>query len=261
MGIIVVVARKGLRRAWWCFVVLVLLTAHPRSSSAATLRVAVASNFALTMQRLATAFRTDFGHTIEVVPGSTGKHFAQIINGAPFDAFFAADAARPIRLESEGRAIPGSRLTYAVGRLVLFSNTQHVDGPHERALVERRFRRLSVANPAVAPYGRAAMQVLEKLGLWDYAQTRLLRGENVTHAFQFVSTGNADFGFVSLSQALASGSPQSVFWEVPTGYYQPITQQAVLLRQTDAGRELFEFLRSKKGRTLIRKSGYGLADN
>jgi len=219
--------------------------------------VAVATNFAKTARALADAFSAETGHRVVLSAGSTGKLYAQIIHGAPFEVFLAADAERPQRLEAEGRAVAGSRFPYARGRLVLWSpDAGRIAG--EDALLGDDFRFLAIANPDLAPYGAAARDLLEQLGLWDGLQRRLVRGEDIGHAFQFVATGNAELGLVALSQVSGRGGSQ---WIVPPDRYAPIEQQAVLLepgRDNGAARAFLDFLRSDPARAQIDRAGYGV---
>ncbi len=219
------------------------------------LRIAVAANFAPTLERLAAEFRGEMPVAITLVPGSTGKHYAQIRHGAPFDAFFAADAARPERLEREGRIVPGSRFTYALGCLALWSpDPDRVDAAG-RVLSGEGFRRLAIANPRLAPYGRAAREVLEGLGLWTGLQPRLVRGENIAQAFQYVASGGAELGFVACSQVIDREGSR---WLPDPAAHAPIVQQAVLLRDSRAARAFLDFVRGPAARARIRASGYGL---
>jgi len=205
----------------------------------------------------AARFEEQTGHEVILAFASTGKHYAQIKNGAPFDAFFGADLARPKLLEEEGAAVPGTRFTYALGTLVLWSpETGRVDSAG-RVLEQGRFRHLSLANPKLAPYGRAAQEVLEARGLWQSLQSRLVRGENIGQAFQYVSSGNADLGFVARSQIerpdqAIAGS----WWEIPADLYSPIIQQAVLLRESSAAREFLSFVRGQEALDILRSYGY-----
>lgn len=218
--------------------------------------VAVASNFAPTIQKLADLFEQETGTPVVLSFGSTGKQYAQIVNGAPFDVFLAADSQRPRLLEEQGIAIGGTRFTYAVGRLVLWSPDEgRVAG--EETLRRGDFRFLSIANPRLAPYGLAAQETLESMGLWEEVQPRLVQGENITQAWQFVATGNAEIGFVPEATLLESGAVGS-HWIVPRELYTPIIQDAVLLRDTPAARAFIEFLAGENARTLIGESGYDL---
>jgi molybdate transport system substrate-binding protein len=225
---------------------------------AAEIRVAVASNFADAVEAISARFEARGGDKVTLIVGSTGKLYAQIRHGAPFDAFFAADADRPRLLEDEGAAVPGSRFTYAVGRLVLWSPSPGYVDPAGEVLREGDFRYLAIANPKLAPYGRAAQEVLERRGLWQALQGRTVRGENVGQAFQFVRSGNAELGLVAWSQVSRPGEPTAgSWWEVPQALYAPIEQQAVLLRDDAAARAFLAFVRGEEGRAIIRTYGYG----
>jgi molybdate transport system substrate-binding protein len=225
------------------------------------IRVAVASNFRQTMDALASRFQADTGHQVTVIAGSTGKHYSQIVNGAPFDAFFSADVERPLRLEREGRIIPGSRITYALGGIVLWSPKADLVDEDGAILLTGAFNHLAIANPLLAPYGAAARQVLEALGVWERLRSKLVRGENIGQAFQFVVSGNADLGFVSRAQLTIAGrSGEGSAWEPPQALYRPIEQQAVLLRDTATGRAFMEDVQSVGARALIRAYGYDVPD-
>lgn len=218
--------------------------------------VAVASNFASTIQELADLFEQETGISVVLSLSSTGKHYAQIVNGAPYDVFLAADAERPRLLEEEGNAVTGTRFTYAIGRLVLWSPDEgRVTG--EESLRRGDFRFLSIANPRLAPYGSAAREVLESIGLWEELEPRLVQGENITQAWQFVATGNAELGFVPEATIIEGGGGGSQ-WIVPQELYTPIVQQAVLIRDTPEARAFLEYLASEPARTLIGESGYDL---
>ena len=221
------------------------------------IRIAVASNFAGAIKAAVGLFEAESGHRVTLAFGSTGKHYAQIRNGAPFDAFFAADARRPELLEKESLAIAGSRFTYAVGKLVLWSPaTAYVDS-QGKVLKQGTFRHLAIANPELAPYGIAAREVLTEHGLWDKLERRLVRGENISQAFQFVASGNAQLGFVAWSQVKRPGHVvKGSYWDVPPALYSPIEQQAVLLKDTEAGRAFMSFMRSEKAIRIIRDHGY-----
>jgi molybdate transport system substrate-binding protein len=222
-------------------------------------RVAVAANFAAAHEELVSRFEASSGIVVETSLGSTGQLYAQIVNGAPYDVFLAADVARPDRLEREGRIESGSRFTYAVGRLVLYSPKGDLADSPEAWLRNQSFQHLAIANPEIAPYGMAAQQVLDQLGLWDELETRLVKGESVGQAFQFVESGAAEAGFVALSQV--NDKEASTYWIVPRELHQPLLQDAVLLRtgarQAEAS-EFLEFLRSEEAQQLIASNGYEL---
>ncbi|RCX32046.1 molybdate ABC transporter substrate-binding protein [Thioalbus denitrificans] len=234
----------------------------PHSAAmAAEVNAAVAANFTAAMKEIVTAFEAATGHKVLASYGSTGKLYAQIVNGAPFGLFLAADAARPKRLEEEGKAVPGSRFTYAVGRLVLWSPApDRVDG-EGTVLKSGEFSRLAIANPKTAPYGTAAMEVLEGLGLEAAVSDRLIRGDSITQTYQFVASGNAELGFVALSQvALLPEEKVGSRWLVPQSLYAPLQQQAVLLKEgagNPAAVALAEYLKSPAARAVIEAYGYG----
>lgn len=194
-----------------------------------------------------------------LISGSTGKHNAQIRNGAPFDVFFAADAIRPERLERDGLTVVGTRTTYAVGRLVLWSaRPRYVDAGGE-VLRGDDFRHLAIANPKLAPYGRAAEEVLRAFGVWEEVSGRLVRGENVAQTLHFIQSGNAELGFVAYSQLRAMGQQaDGSSWEIPRELYSPIEQQVVLLKDTSDARALLAFVQSEEARKIISDFGYAL---
>lgn len=221
------------------------------------IRVAVASNFSKPMKRIVRHFEAATGHDVILSTGSTGKHYAQIKNGAPFDLFFAADSERPQRLEDEGIASPGSRFTYARGRLLLWSSRRdYIDGKGS-ILAHGDFRHLAIANEKLAPYGKAAAELLQALGLWDGLQNRLVRGENIAQTFQFVQSGNADLGLVAYSQVwpAVQALPGS-YWEIPQELYAPINQQAVMLQDSRAAREFLAFIQDDVATAIMREYGY-----
>jgi molybdate transport system substrate-binding protein len=226
-------------------------------ATADEIQVAVASNFASPIKHLAQKFEETTGHKVTLVFGATGRHYAQIINGAPFDAYFAADQKRPQRLEKSGLTQPQSRFTYAIGKLVLWSPRSDFIDPQGNILQSGKFTHLAIANPALAPYGRAARQVLEKRHNWQRLLPRIVRGENIGQAFQFVKSGNAQLGFVALSQIKnANGS----LWQPPQNSYDQIEQQAVQLRPNPVARAFLAFIKSADGRAIIKSFGYGVPD-
>ena len=224
-------------------------------------RVAVASNFSDAIKAAADVFEKETGHQVILIFGSTGKHYAQIRNGAPFEAFFAADARRPELLEAEGVAQPGSRFTYAVGKVVLWSPDPDLVDAGVDILADGAFRHLAMANPKLAPYGKAAEEVMRKKGVWDNLRTRTVRGENIGQTFQFVQSGNAELGFVALSQIRKPGMaiPGS-FWRPPQALYTPIVQQAVLLRENPAARQFLAFMQEDAAVKIIERYGYDVPD-
>jgi molybdate transport system substrate-binding protein len=228
--------------------------------SADPLRVAVASNFGNTIQVIAAAFAARTDHRLTPVIGSTGKLYAQIVNGAPIDIFLAADAERPRRLEEQGLGVPGSRFTYATGQLVLWSPRPGYVDPEGRRLTDNAFRYLAIANPRLAPYGRAARQVLESRNLWKQLAGRIVTGENIGQAYQFVRSENADLGFIALSQIKRPGHTElsGSYWTVPASLHEAIEQQAILLKQTPAAIAFMEFLQGEQARDIITDHGYAM---
>ncbi len=215
--------------------------------------VAVAANFAVPARQLADAFSAASGHKLALSNGSTGKFYAQIRSGAPFHLLLSADEATPRRLEAEKLAVQGSRFTYAVGRLALISPRS--SSVTEDLLRQQQAKRLAIANPKLAPYGAAAKETLEKLGLWEALQPRLVQGENIAQTFQFVASGNADAGLVALSQ-IDRSAPH---WLVPQRLHAPLRQDAVLLTRgasNAAARDFLEYLRSAPARSRITSHGY-----
>jgi molybdate transport system substrate-binding protein len=229
----------------------------PGQASAEQIRIAVASNFVDTLKAIAEPFETHTGHNVTLIVGSTGKHYAQIKQGAPFDVFFAADSNRPMLLENEGDAVAGSRITYALGKIVLWSPKAGYVDAQGRILEGGDFRYLAIANPELAPYGKAAQQVLQTRGLWGQLKARLVRGENIGQTFQFVKSGNAELGFVAYSQVKRPAQPLAgSLWQVPQTLYTPIEQQAVLLRESDATRAFMLYVRSDDALKIIHDYGY-----
>jgi len=237
----------------------ILVTLAPCRSLADEIRVATASNFRHVMSALASQFEQQSEHEVALIFGSTGKHFAQIRNGAPFDAYFAADAKHPQLLEHDGLAVPGSRFTYAVGKLVLWSPQANFIDSLGHILERGDFRHLAIANPDLAPYGEAAREALEAMGLWNLLGRRLVRGENIGQAFQFVNSGNAELGLVAWSQLRRNDSTiEGSYWLIPAHYYSPIEQQAILLQDTSAARMFMLFIRGDESAKIIRAHGYDL---
>jgi len=225
------------------------------------LRVAVASNFIFPLKELSREFENTTGNEVLLISGSTGKLYAQIHQGAPFEVFLAADSNRPELLEKHGIGVPGSRFTYAVGRLVMWSaDPKFVTNFGLHVLDQNNFRYLAIANPKTAPYGKATEQVLRKTGYWEKIQSRLVRGENISQTLQFVVTGNAQIGFISLSQLNSSnGLLGGTSWLVPLNLHEPIQQQAILLKRANSNhvaRAFLKFLKSKKGQKIIKTYGY-----
>lgn len=235
----------------------------PAATQAEEALVAVAANFSEVMARLEVEFEHGSRHSLRVATGSTGKLYAQIRNGAPFDILLAADRRRPLLLEEEGRTAAGSRFTYAIGRLALWSRDPgRVGKDGAETLEEGDFRKLAIANPDLAPYGAAAREALTGLGVLDALSHRLVLGENVGQAHALVATGNAELGLVALSSVLSPRNKQpGSRWNVPQGLHAPIRQEAVLLlRAVDnpAARTFLDYLRSAEARAIIESFGYAV---
>lgn len=234
---------------------LLLLLSMPLHAE--TIRVAVASNFSHAMQAISDQFEQQTGHRVDLIFGSTGKIYAQILNGAPFDAFFAADTERPERLEREKRIQPGSRFSYALGQLVLWSPDKTLIDSEGKILLNGGFRHLAIANPKLAPYGKAAQQTLEARGLWQQWQDKIVRGENISQTFQYVISGNAELGLIARSQLQSLDTTrQGSHWLVPSTLYQPIEQQAVQLSDKPAASALMAFIKSDAAWQIIEDFGY-----
>ncbi|HIC47262.1 MAG TPA: molybdate ABC transporter substrate-binding protein [Methylophaga aminisulfidivorans] len=228
---------------------------------AQTVMVAVAANFTEPMQEIAAAFDKETGNNTVLSFASSGKFFAQIKNGAPFDVFLSADTAKPLALEEAELSVQGSRFTYAQGGLILWSpKAGFVDSQSPDVLKTDQFKHLSLANPKLAPYGKAAVETLNNLGVYDDVANKIVMGENIAQAYQFVATHNAQLGFVALSQVMKQGKLSSGSgWIVPKDLYSPIRQDAVLLKKAkdnDAAKALLDFLQSDKALAIIESYGY-----
>ena len=237
------------------------------TAKAEEVTVAVAANFAAPMQKIAQAFEQDTGHKALLAFGATGKFYAQIKNGAPFAVLMSADDETPARLEKEGIAVAGTRFTYAVGRLALWSkNTSLVDDKGQVLLSnttdKNSFKKLAIADPKLAPYGAAAMEVLDRMGALAKVRSKLVQGDSIGQAFQFVMTENAELGFVALSQISIDGRiTQGTAWVVPQNLYTPLKQEAVLLplgKNNAAALALMKYMRTDRAQAIIRAYGYTL---
>lgn len=223
--------------------------------------VAVAANFTDATRDIIPLFEKATGNSVKVSFGSTGKLYAQISNGAPFEVFLAADRKRPKRAEAAGLAVPGSRFTYALGKIFLWSGKAGMWNDGETWLKQGKFTHLAIANPRTAPYGLAAEQAMQHLGVWGAVQSKLVRGDSISQTFQFIASSNAEAGFVAGSQVKAWKGGDGSRWEVPQAYYQPIEQQAVLLKRggdNPVARAFLTFLKSSAARAVIRGYGYGI---
>lgn len=222
--------------------------------------VAVAANFAATADEIAEAFTEATGHTVKYSFGATGQLYTQITQGAPFEVFLAADAERPELAETEGYAVPGSRFTYCVGKLVLWSADPGAIDAEGEVLKSADFDRLAIANPETAPYGTAAVEVLEAFGVHEAVLPKIVQGSSIAQTHQFVATGNAEIGFIALAQIIMDDKGSR--WMVPDNLYTPIVQDAVLLKKGEANevaRAYLNFLRSPKAVVIIQHYGYGVA--
>lgn len=238
------------------FIVLAL-SGRPGTALGGEVRAAVAANFSAAAKDIAGLFAKETGHKTVLSFGSTGQLYTQVTQGAPFDVFLAADRARPQKAVTEGFAVPDSRFTYATGRIVVYSrDAGRVDG--EATLRAGKFTRLAIANPATAPYGSAAVETLRALGVYDALRGRIVQGNNIAQTFQFVDSGNAEVGFVALSQlaGISTGSK----WVVPQNLHAVIAQDAVLLKRgarNEAARAFLQLLRGPQARAVMEKLGYG----
>ena len=224
--------------------------------------VAVAANFTAPMQKIAVEFEKDTGHKVVTAYGATGKFYAQIKNGAPFEVLLAADDETPAKLVTESAAVAGTPFTYAIGKLVLWSaKPAVVDGTGE-VLKQGGFDHIAIANPKLAPYGAAAVQTMKALGVYDSLQPKLVTAENIAQSYQFVSTGNALLGFVALSQVLKDGKIEGSAWLVPAKLYAPIRQDAVILdkgKGKPAAEAFMKYLKGDKAKAVIKSYGYDLS--
>ncbi len=229
---------------------------------AAEVQVAVAANFTAPMKQIATDFEKDTGHKAVLSFGSTGKFYAQIREGAPFEVFVAADDETPARIEKEGGAVAGTRSTYAIGKLVLWSKDAGLVDDKGEVLKAGKVDRLAIADPKLAPYGAAAVEAMTKLGVYDGWKSKIVQGESIGQAFQFAATGNAAIGFVALSQVYAEGKlKEGSAWIVPADLYTPIRQDIVVLakgKDNPAAAALVEYLKGDKARAVIKGYGYDL---
>ena len=238
------------------------LTAGPQGTEAhaAEVKVAIAANFTEPVKEIAPLFEKVTGHKLVLSFGATGQFYAQIGQGAPFEILLAADKATPTKVVADGHAVPGTQFTYAIGKLVLYSKTAGlVEG--EEMLRSGKFDKIAIANPALAPYGLAGDETLKALGLFETLSPKIVRGNTIAQTYEFIATGNAELGFVALSQVIfVSGGSR---WLVPAKLYSEIAQDAVLLKTgagNDAARAFLVFLKGSEARAVIEKYGYGIAE-
>lgn len=237
-----------------------VLSLWATQAQAAEVTVAVAANFTAPMKKIAAEFEKDTGHKAELSFGATGKFYAQINNGAPFGILLAADDTTPEKIAKEGKGIADSRFTYAIGTLVLWSpKAGYVDDKGE-VLKTGDYKHIAIANPKLAPYGSAAMEVLTKQGLTAQVQPKVVMGENIAQTYQFAASGNAQLGFVALSQVMENGKiREGSAWQVPGNMHEPIRQDVIVLnsaKDNEAAAALMKYLRSPKAHEIIRSYGY-----
>ncbi len=226
------------------------------SAFAGSANVAVAANFTEPVKEIAAAFKSRTGHELVLSFGSSGQFYTQITQDAPFEVFLSADSARPKKLADDGLGMKDSVFTYAIGKLVLWSKSPGVV-KGEETLKDARFAKVSICNPVAAPYGAAAVETMQALKVDAELKPKLVEGANITQAYQFVQTGNAEVGFVALSQVI--NDKDGSRWLVPQNLYKPITQDAVLLKKGEANaaaRAFVDFLKSPESRAIIEKYGY-----
>jgi molybdate transport system substrate-binding protein len=239
---------------------LILTALLAGAAHADTVSVAVAANFTAPMQKIAAEFAKDTGHKAELSFGATGKFYAQISNGAPFGVLLAADDTTPAKIASEGKGVADSRFTYAVGKLVLWSKQDGYVDAQGAVLKTGKFQHVAIANPKLAPYGLAAEQTLTQLGLLEQIKPKFVQGENIGQTYQFAATGNAELGFVALSQVMEDGKIKSgSAWLVPSSMHEPIRQDAIVLntaKDNAAAKALMNYLRGDKARAIITSYGY-----
>ena len=249
---------RRLGRGVWVILAVLATASLTVPVSAGEAKVAVAANFAEPVKEIGVLFERTTGHKLVLSFGATGQFYAQITQGAPFEVLLSADKAVPAQAVADGFGVAGTTFTYAVGRLVLFSQTKGlVDG--EATLKDGKFAKIAIANPAVAPYGAAAVEVLKALGAYDALLPKIVQGNTIAQAFQFVATGNADVGFIALSQVVLN--VEGSRWIVPATLHSPIAQDAVLLKTgagNDAANAFLSFLRGAEARVIIEKFGYGI---
>ena len=244
------------------FILTLLFVAYATSLRAEEAMVAVAANFSAPMQQIAALFQKETGHQIKLSFGASGGIYAQIKNGAPFDLFLSADQLTPQKLEAEGLGVPNSRFTYATGQLVLWSKQEGLVDAKGHVLQNKSIQRIALANPKLAPYGAAAIETMTNLGLLKELQSKLVQGDNIAQTYQFVSTQNAQIGFVALSQISLDGRiTQGSAWVVPQYLHTALKQDAVLLnagKDNAAAHALLKYLQGDTAKAIITRYGYAL---
>jgi molybdate transport system substrate-binding protein len=264
-----VTARKINCRKWFhiCPLILsVFLAHHDVRAQGKEIRIAAAADLKFAMGELSEKFETQTGTKVNVTYGSSGNFFSQMQNGAPFDLFFSADIEYPRKLEAAGLAEPGTLYEYAVGRIVIWAPADvKVDVAKQgwNALLDASVEKIAIANPAHAPYGRAAVAALQKAGIYESMKAKLVYGENISQAAQFVQSGNAQAGIVALSLAVSPAMREGKRWEIPAEMHPAIEQGAIVLKgakNKDAARAFLKFVKSEAGRTILMKSGFELPE-
>ena len=249
--------QHAISRLFFGLAMAVLVSASATSSRAEETTIAVAANFTSAAKRLGAAFEASSGHRVVFSFGSTGQLYAQIAHGAPFDAFLAADEARPERAVADDLGVEGTRFTYAIGVLVLWSaDPDRIDGT-PAVLSDPTLRHVAIANPATAPYGAAAIETMRALGVLEGLESRLVAGKSISQTYQFVATGNAPVGFIAASQVKVDDTDSH--WAVPEDMHGPLRQDAVLLehgRDNEAAKAFLEFLRGAEAVKMIEELGY-----
>ena len=240
----------------WTF----LFVAYATNLRAEEALVAVAANFSAPMQQIAASFQKDTGHQLKMSFGATGGIYAQIKNGGPFDVFLSADQITPQKLEAEGLGVAATRFNYAIGQLVLWSKQDGLVDDKGQVLRSKNIQRIALANPKLAPYGVAAWETMTALGLLEELKPKMVQGDNIAQTYQFVSTQNAQVGFVALSQVFANGQLTSgSAWIVPPHLYKPIRQDVILLKNgkdNSAAKALLMYLKGKKAKAVMKSYGY-----
>lgn len=250
----------SLKQKYCLYFISILLL--PRLAWAEQVKVAVATNFVKPMQAISQAFEQSSEHKVQLSFASSGKFYAQIRNGAPYHVFLSADQDKPNRLVKDKLALADSQFTYALGTLVLWSRDTDLIKNSSEVLQSGQFNKLALANPKLAPFGVASIQVMDKLGLKEQLLPRLVRGENVAQAFQFIASGNAELGFIALAQILENGEiSKGSAWIVPPHLHEPIRQDAILLKKgtgNSAALALLEFIKTPQAQGIIQQFGYRL---
>ena len=251
-----------MKRRLYAAVLALTSIAQIGAARADEVQVAVAANFTAPAKQIAVDFEKDTGHKAVFAFGATGKFYAQIKNGAPFEVLLAADDSTPAKLEAEGAAVAGSRFTYATGKLVLWSAKPGFVDDQGKVLEKGDFKHLAIANPKTAPYGAAAVETLTALKLLDAVEPKFVQGENIAQTHQFVLSGNAQLGFVALSQVIDNGKiGAGSAWVVPSKLHQSIHQNAVLLnagKGKAAAEAWLDYLKGDKARAVIKAFGYDI---